>query len=264
MTDHVAPKVKPCASLRAVSHAYVHGGVRIRVLDAIDLDIKDAELLAIVGPSGCGKSTLLKLIGRLLKPTSGEVVLDNDRLGTAVAYVPQEPLLLPWRTLLQNITLGLEITEGVTQGHLEAIDGMIKTYGLTGFEDYYPKELSGGMQQRVALIRAFQRKPRLLLCDEPFSAIDFVNRLKLATHFRFQCKILNVTTIFVTHNIEEAIFLGDRVIVMRGRPGADEPGRIHAVHQISSALEGRADAVDIRLDPRFGEYFRQIWDDLGL
>jgi NitT/TauT family transport system ATP-binding protein len=198
----------------------------------------------------------LKILAKLLVPTKGEVWIDPSQLKGGIAYVPQSPLLFPWRTLLQNASLGLELKGQLNSAGLERIKSMIEKYGLRGFEQSVPTELSGGMAQRVALIRALESKPRILFCDEPFSAIDFVTRLSLTTHFKFLCSVDKITTVLVTHNIEEAIFLGNKVIVMSGRPG-----RIIATHHPKLSV-GSEDAVECRRAPEFGQLFVQIWKEL--
>lgn len=239
-----------------VGMVFARGNKPLVALDSVDLTVARGSLVAIVGPSGCGKSTLLKILAQLLVPTKGEVWIDPKQLQDGIAYVPQSPLLLPWRTLLQNVSLGLELKGQLDSGGLERINASIDRYGLSGFEHSLPTELSGGMAQRVALIRALESRPKILFCDEPFSAIDFVTRLSLTTQFKYMCGVNNITTVLVTHNIEEAIFLGDKVIVMSGRPG-----RIIATHHPELSVGGE-DAVECRRAPEFSQLFVQIWKEL--
>jgi NitT/TauT family transport system ATP-binding protein len=231
------------------------------VLTSIDLRVPRGELLAIVGPSGCGKSTLLKLIAGLFEPTSGRVHVDAERKESGISYVPQNPSLLPWRTARQNACVGMELKKetgggSITATNLEFLDSLFDDWRLTGFEDRYPSELSGGMAQRVALIRALVSRPSILLCDEPFSAIDFVTRLRLNTEFKSLCKVRQITTVFVTHNIEEAIFLGTKVMVMSGRPGS-----VVSTYQPRFS-RGGSNAVECRQAPEFERLFQSIWQDL--
>ena len=235
---------------------FKRGGEDLTVLDSIKLEVGLGSLVTIVGPSGCGKSTLLKILAKLLVPTKGEVWIEPKQLKDGIAYVPQSPLLLPWRTLLQNASLGIELKGQLSSGGLQRIKSRIEAYGLSGFEQSLTTELSGGMAQRVALIRALESKPRILFCDEPFSAINFVTRLSLTTEFKKMCGVENITTVLVTHNIEEAIFLGDKVIVMSGRPG-----RIIATHHPYLSI-GSHDAVECRKAPEFSQLFVQIWEEL--
>ncbi len=224
----------------------------------ISLSIYRGEIVAIVGPSGCGKSTLLKVIAALIKPSRGQVRLNNldveQRRG--VGYVPQAPQLLPWRTLLQNALIGSELDGTLGSPDVQRALALIEAYRLRGFENAYPEELSGGMAQRTSLIRSLQFNPALLLCDEPFSAIDFVSRFSLNTKFRTDAKIAGTTTVVVTHNIDEAIYLGDRIVLMGGKPG-----RILKVFEQRS-LPSRHDAVECRNSPEFRAFFNEIWASL--
>ena len=232
------------------------GKRRIAVLNNIDLSIPRGKLICILGPSGCGKTSLLRMIMGVLQPTGGKVIIDQKRSKKGMAYVPQSALLLPWRTVLQNASLGLEVREKVGSGGIDGIISLIEEYGLSGFENALPHELSGGMRQRVAVIRALAARPKILLCDEPFSAVDFVTRLKLNTLFRRMCRVRRTTTVFVTHNIEEAIFLGDMIYVMTARPG-----RIKNSYS-GQLSEHRTDAVKCRSSPEFIGLFHSIWNDL--
>lgn len=253
---------QPDITISGLCYDYTDKQGKLRVLDSVDLEIMRGELVTIVGASGCGKTTLLKLAAGMLEPTSGKVTPNLKRIAGGIAYVPQQPSLLPWRTLLQNATLGLELSRQITSASLDNVRDAIERFHLVGFEDHLPNQLSGGMQQRVALIRALLRGPNLLFCDEPFSSIDFVTRLELTTEFRNLCKNLKVTTVFVTHNIEEAMFLGDKLVVMTGRPGAGRPGTIAAIHTPYFSV-GRESSVKCRSAPEFPELFNTIWGQLN-
>lgn len=225
-------------------------------LSNVTFEVRRSNLFCIVGPSGCGKSTLLKLLLGLLERTEGNVWLHPDRVKEGIAYVQQTSLLLPWRSSLQNASLGSELKRALNATVVERIIEQIYSYGLGGFEQKFPTELSGGMKQRVDIIRALESRPRLLFCDEPFSAVDFVTRLELNSRFKRMCQVYGITTVFVTHNIEEAIFLGDMVAVMSGRPG-----RIVASYEPELSI-GRDDAVRCREAPEFHSLFQSIWNDL--
>jgi ABC-type nitrate/sulfonate/bicarbonate transport system ATPase subunit len=231
-----------------------HG--RVDVLNDINLEVQRGRFLAIVGPSGCGKTTLLRILAGLTLPTTGTVELDPIRSKQGVAFVPQSALLLPWRTLLQNAALGLELKGELNRNRASRIRTMIESLGLAGFENSLPGELSGGMRQRVSIIRALESEPSILFCDEPFSAIDFVGRLRLNTELKYLCGVSKITAIIVTHNIEEAIFLGDEVVVLSGRPG-----RVIARHTPKLSI-GAEDAVECRRSPEFSDLFHRIWDEL--
>jgi NitT/TauT family transport system ATP-binding protein len=189
------------------------------------------------------------------------VHVDADRKNSGISYVPQDASLLPWRTARQNACVGMELKKEAGGGSLSAVnleflDSLFDDWRLKGFEDKYPSELSGGMAQRVALIRALVSRPSILLCDEPFSAIDFVTRLRLNTEFKSLCKVRQITTVFVTHNIEEAIFLGTKVVVMSGRPG-----RVVSSYQPRFSKGGN-NAVECRQSPEFEQLFQSVWQDL--
>jgi len=236
----------------------------VHAVGPLDLTVQEGDLLAIVGPSGCGKSTLLRALARTLDFTSGEVHqsgkvhLKENRLREGMAFVTQTPRLLPWRTLLQNACLGAEIKGKLEQGDLDRVRSSLARFRLTGFEDSLPGELSGGMAQRVALVRAIDSEPSLLFCDEPFSAVDFVSRFELNREFKKMCRG-GITTVFVTHNIEEAIFLGDEILVLSGRPG-----RVVQRYEAKdlSILPNRHDPVECRKSAEFLRLFDDIWEDL--
>ena len=231
-------------------------GEDLPVVDNVSLSVQRGSFLSIVGPSGCGKTTLLRMLAGLLKPTSGTVTLNPEREKQGVAFIPQAAQLLPWRTLLQNAVLGMELKGPVLPAGIDRVRSAIEEYGLKGFESSLPAELSGGMAQRVAVIRALESCPRILFCDEPFSQIDFVTRLELNTRFKKMCRVQAITTVFVTHNIEEAIFLGDTVVVMSDRPTSIL--KTYAPH----LSIGSENAVECRKSLEFPELFQQIWKDL--
>lgn len=231
------------------------GRTPLRVLHDVSLSAAAGEFLVIVGPSGCGKTTLLRILLGLSPHDAGDIQVPRN-LKVATAYVAQEPLLYPWRTVLQNACLALEARAALTAPAVESVAQLLGRYGLGDFLDARPRQLSGGMAQRVAVVRALAMKPRLLVCDEPFSAVDFVTRLDLSTRFRQICKISGTTVVFVTHNIEEAIFLGDRVVVL-----SSAPSRVMAVHTIDTAMS-KDSAVALRNDRRYASLFEQIWSDL--
>jgi NitT/TauT family transport system ATP-binding protein len=188
----------------------------------VDLTVCDGEFVAIVGPSGCGKSTLLRILGGLLLPTAGQVCLQGEQLLSPrrqVGFVFQNANLMPWRTVLRNVSLPLEVA-GVRWAEAEprALD-LLKLVGLRGFEDAYPRQLSGGMLQRVAIARALIGHPMLLLLDEPFGSLDALSREQMNVELLNLWQAQRVTAVMVTHDLEEAVFLADRVLVMSPRPG---------------------------------------------
>lgn len=192
-------------------------------IEGLCLEIYDNDFITIIGPSGCGKTTLLKIIGGLLKPSKGEVFVDGKsaiqaRKEAKFGFVFQNPVLLPWRSVLENVTLPIEILGARKHVDLKDPLELLKLVGLEGFEHSYPRELSGGMQQRVAIARALVFDPEILLMDEPFGAIDEITREKLNLELLRICDEAKKTVIFITHSVPEAIFLGNKCVVLSERP----------------------------------------------
>jgi NitT/TauT family transport system ATP-binding protein len=211
-------------SVEAVSHEYFNPNTwqRVRALDGLSLEVEDGEFLCIVGPSGCGKTTFLYLVAGLARVTSGRILLDGHevvRPGRDRGMVFQDFAILPWRTVERNIAHGLEIARVPRNERSRIVRHYVELMGLTGFENKYPHELSGGMRQRVAVARTLAADPEVVLMDEPFAALDAQTRnvmqeelVRIAMHER-------KTILFVTHSVDEAIILGDRVVVLTHRPG---------------------------------------------
>jgi NitT/TauT family transport system ATP-binding protein len=194
----------------------------LEALRDIDLKVEEHEFMAVVGRSGCGKSTLLRLVAGLLAPTAGTITVDGTPVlqpRPEVALMNQRPALLPWRTAFGNVMLPVEILRWPRAAYRARAAELLDSVGLAGFHERRPHELSGGMQQRVALCRALIQQPRILLMDEPFSALDALTREELATQLQAVHMAQSVTTVFVTHSIQEAVLLADRVVVLSPRPG---------------------------------------------
>jgi len=194
----------------------------VRALDGASLTLGRGEFVSIVGPSGCGKSTLFNVVSGLLRPAQGRVLLDGKDVtgGTGhVGYMLQKDLLLPWRTVVGNIVLGASLRRGATRRDRGEAATLAERYGLGDFLNHYPHALSGGMRQRVAFMRTLALKADVLLLDEPFGALDAQTRLDMQIWLLSVCRDLNATILFVTHDVDEAIFLSDRVAIMTGRPG---------------------------------------------
>lgn len=209
-------------SVEGVSKQFETAGTAVRALETVSLSVGSGEFVSILGPSGCGKSTLLRIIAGLVRPSSGRVVLADTRVSgpsDEIAMVFQSPALLPWRTVLPNIELPVEIKGLGRREHRERARALIKLVGLEGFEDHYPYQLSGGMQQRVSLCRALVCDPRVILMDEPFGALDAITREQMNTELQRIWLETRNTMVFVTHSIPEAVFLSDRIVVMTSRPG---------------------------------------------
>ena len=198
----------------------------LSVLDNINLTINDGELICLLGPSGCGKTTLLRLIAGLEKPTSGEIIANGEvvkRPSGDRAVIFQQYSLFPWLTVLQNVTFGLEMTKkGTKEENVAAAERYLTSVGLIDFKDSYPHELSGGMKQRVAIIRSLLNHSPILLMDEPFSAVDMQTRHKLQEQLIGVWKRFENTIVFVTHDVDEAVYLADKIVIMGKNPGRIE------------------------------------------
>ncbi|MBB2925047.1 ABC transporter ATP-binding protein [Cellulomonas cellasea] len=226
-------------------------------LDDFTLDVPAGELLTVVGPSGCGKSTLLDLLAGLTQPSSGAILLDGQPLtgpGLDRGVVFQQYALLPWRTARANVELGLE-AKGLSRARRAEISARyLDLVGLSGFEQRYPHELSGGMKQRVAIARALAFEPEVLLMDEPFAALDAQTRETLQDELLRIWRATGTTIVFITHGIDEALYLGQRVAVMSPRPG-----RLRTVIDVDL---DRSRSDDIRSDPEFGRLRHRVWTEL--
>jgi NitT/TauT family transport system ATP-binding protein len=226
-------------------------------LDGLDLDVRDGEFLTLVGPSGCGKSTVLDLVSGLSTPTGGAVAVDGREVtgpGLDRGVVFQQYTLLPWRTALGNIEFALEAAGGLSRTERrERARRYLDMVGLSEFEGRYPHELSGGMKQRVAIARSLSYEPGVLLMDEPFGALDAQTRERLQEELLQIWRRTGTTIVFITHDIEEAVFLGQRVAVMTTRPG-----RVEAVLDIT--LDRTSTEIDIRSTAQFAQYRHEIWN----
>ncbi|WP_458455858.1 ABC transporter ATP-binding protein [Methanobrevibacter sp.] len=196
---------------------------KLSVLENINLTINDGELICLLGPSGCGKTTLLRLIAGLEQPTSGEIVANGEVVRKPSgdrAVIFQQYSLFPWLTVLQNVTFGLEMTKGTSkEENIAAAERYLTSVGLIDFKDSYPHELSGGMKQRVAIIRSLLNHSPILLMDEPFSAVDMQNRHSLQEQLIGVWKRFNNTIVFVTHDVDEAVYLADKIVILDKNPG---------------------------------------------
>ena len=227
----------------------------VQALQHINLDVRRGEFVSVLGPSGCGKSTLMMLIAGLLPMSSGEITVEGRKIcgpNPDVGIVFQRDVLLEWRSALQNILIQSEIRGGNKAEDTARARDLLRMVSLQDFEDAYPKELSGGMRQRVSICRALLHKPRLLLMDEPFGALDAMTRDQLQIDLLRLCRDNDMTVLFITHSISEAIFLSDRVVVMSPRPG-----RVERVIDIDLPRPRR---LAMREDPRFAEYSHELTD----
>jgi NitT/TauT family transport system ATP-binding protein len=240
-------------SLERVGKEFGAGGVV--ALQEIDLDIGEREFVSLIGPSGCGKSTLLRIMGDLIQPTSGDVVVNGKsphqaRIDRDYGIVFQDAVLFDWRTVAKNIALPLEMVGWDRQRRSERVRELLQLVELTGFEGHHPWQLSGGMQQRVSIARALSFNPPLLLMDEPFGALDEMTRERLNLELLRIWDASGSTVVFVTHSIAEAVFLSTRVVVMSARPG-----RVVGIVDVDLA---QPRTIDTREEPRFAELVRDV------
>jgi NitT/TauT family transport system ATP-binding protein len=244
-----------------IAKTYDDGRQEVPVITELSFTLRSGEIVSIVGPSGCGKTTLLNVLCGLIPPTSGEVRWYGRHLAgmpARVGYMLQKDLLFPWRTALANVTLGLEI-KGVSKREARQRSHMLlDQIGLHGFADAYPATLSGGMRQRVALARTLVNDPDVLLLDEPFASLDFQTKLLIESDTARLVRDQHRSMLCITHDIEEAVSLSDRVIVLSRRPT-----RIKTVYEIN--IEGdRTDMMAARESRGFSDYVRSIWRDLDM
>jgi NitT/TauT family transport system ATP-binding protein len=239
------------------SKTFRRGKMETHALDGVDLAIGAGEFVAIVGPSGCGKSTLMRLVAGLLPPTSGQVAIGGEPVNgpyTNLGIVFQKPILLEWRSVLKNVLLQTEMRRYKDPELATRAAGLLAAVGLDGFESRYPHELSGGMQQRVAIVRALIHDPPLLLMDEPFGALDALTREQMRIDLEELWLASRKTVLFITHSIDEAVLLADRVVVMSPRPGKVE--RIVELDMPRPrGLEGRKDPDFIKATESITEIF---------
>ena len=245
----------PLVKVRDLVKTFRRGKLEVDAIRGFDLDVNDGEFVAIVGPSGCGKSTFLHILGGFEKHTSGDLLVDGKPVtspGPDRGVVFQEYALYPWRSVEGNITWGLEV-QGVPKAERNAIaERLLAKVGLTHFRNHYPAELSGGMKQRVAIARTLAFDPKILLLDEPFGALDAQNRELMQEELQRIWQDSRKTAIFITHDIDEAVYLADRVIVFTARPG-------RAKADIRIDLP-RPREIEIKKSPQYAAYRNQIWD----
>ena len=244
---------------QSVAKRFYKQGKPFEALADATFEVGRGEFVAVVGPSGCGKSTLLNMTAGLMRASYGTVAYDGKIVSSVnhrVGYMTQKDNLLPWRTVLGNIGLALEI-KGVDKAEREArANEFVKLVGLQGFENHYPSELSGGMRKRVSLARTMIYKPETLLMDEPFGALDAQLRLVLHDLLLSVWEATKTTIVFVTHDLAEAITLADRVVILTARPG-----RVKAIHDVP--LPRPRDVFNVRFTPEFGGLFQALWDAMG-
>lgn len=240
-------------SLKNISKKYLSSDGEVTAIKDITLDVKEGEILAIIGTSGCGKSTLLNIIAGLDKQTGGKLRFSSTN--PRISYMLQSDALLNWRSVLDNATLGLELMHEKDEVSVDRVKALLCDYGLEDFMDAKPSSLSGGMKQRVALIRSLAINPDLILLDEPFSALDYYTRISISSDVVAMIKETNTTAIIITHDIAEALSLADRIVVLSKRPS-----EVKKIYELD--FDNKLTPLEKRSLPEFNKIYEKLWRDL--
>lgn len=247
-------------TLDRVSHYYFSKQNYTKALENISFSLDKGEFVSILGPSGCGKSTILSIIAGIIKQTEGRVLLNDKDIRSApfaVGYMLQQDYLFPWKTIINNVLIGPKIGENITKETKEKGRQLLSEVGLSDVTDAYPSSLSGGMRQRVSLVRTFMSDPNILLLDEPFSALDYLTKLKLEDLVSELLKKYKKTAVLVTHDIGEAISMSDRIFVMEANPGT-------IAHEFQVPIELRQERPFlVRRHPKYQRLFDKIWVEMN-
>lgn len=245
--------MKEVLKVKNITKKYQAENGEVEALKDITFSIKEGEFVSLIGPSGCGKSTILSIIAGLEEKSSGDIEIDGE-----IGYMLQKDSLLEWLTIYKNVLFGLEIRKVKTTENVQYVENLLKKYNLYEFKDKYPNQLSGGMRQRAALIRTLAIKPKILLLDEAFSALDYQTRIMVTKDIYDILKNEHITALIVTHDISEAISMSDRVIVL-----SDRPAVVKEIHTIDFEMPNRT-PLNCRESPRFSKYFDVIWKGLDV
>lgn len=242
-------------TIKKLSKIYHTNKSEIPAIKDLNLNIKEGEFVAIVGPSGCGKTTLLSILCSLEEKSQGEIIYTQGK--QKMGYMLQNDTLFPWLNILDNTLLGLKIEKNITKENIQKVTRLLETYGLKDFIKKYPNNLSGGMRQRVALIRTLATNPDILLLDEPFSALDYQTRLAVSDDVWKIIKKEKKTTIIITHDIAEAISMADRIIVLTNRPA-----KVKSIYTIE--MKNKQNPINNRKQKEFQYYYDKIWKDIDI
>lgn len=242
-------------TIKKLSKIYHTNKSEILAIKDLNLNIKEGEFVAIVGPSGCGKTTLLSILCSLEEKSQGEIIYTQGK--QKMGYMLQNDTLFPWLNILDNTLLGLKIEKNITKENIQKVTKLLETYGLKDFIKKYPNNLSGGMRQRVALIRTLATNPDILLLDEPFSALDYQTRLAVSDDVWKIIKKEKKTTIMITHDIAEAISMADRIIVLTNRPA-----KVKSIYTIE--MKNKQNPINNRKQKEFQYYYDKIWKDIDI
>jgi NitT/TauT family transport system ATP-binding protein len=245
--------------IKNVHHTYFTKTSATTALSNVSLEAKEGEFVSFLGPSGCGKTTLLSIIAGLIEPTSGVVTIEDKPIktdGSQIGYMLQQDYLFPWKTIEENILLGLKLTNRLSKENKHYALNLLEQMGLAGLEQQHPKQLSGGMRQRVALVRTLATEPKVLMLDEPFSALDYQTKLKLENLVSDTLTKFNKTAILVTHDIGEAIAMSDVIYLFSSRPG-----RVYKTFTVPEEF-CTLSPFQVRNHSAFPELFQSIWKEL--
>ncbi len=245
--------MKEVLKVKNISKIYQAENGEVEAVRDVSFSVEEGEFVSLIGPSGCGKSTVLSIIAGLEEKTSGNIEIDGQ-----IGYMLQKDSLLEWLTIYKNVLFGLEIKNIKTTENVKYVENLLKKYNLYEFKDKYPNQLSGGMRQRAALIRTLAIKPKILLLDEAFSALDYQTRIMVTKDIYDILKNEHITALIVTHDISEAISMSDRVIVLSNRPAV-----VKEIHTIDFEMENRT-PLNCRESPKFSKYFDTIWKGLNV
>ena len=245
--------MKEVLKVKNISKIYQAENGEVEAVKNVSFSVEEGEFVSLIGPSGCGKSTVLSIIAGLEEKTSGNIEIDGQ-----IGYMLQKDSLLEWLTIYKNVLFGLEIKNIKTTENVKYVENLLKKYNLYEFKDKYPNQLSGGLRQRAALIRTLAIKPKILLLDEAFSALDYQTRIMVTKDIYEILKNEHITALIVTHDISEAISMSDRVIVLSNRPAV-----VKEIHTIDFEMENRT-PLNCRESPKFSKYFDTIWKGLNV
>ena len=245
--------MKEVLKVKNISKIYQAENGEVEAVRNVSFSVEEGEFVSLIGPSGCGKSTVLSIIAGLEEKTSGDIEIDGQ-----IGYMLQKDSLLEWLTIYKNVLFGLEIKNIKTTENVKYVENLLKKYNLYEFKDKYPNQLSGGMRQRAALIRTLAIKPKILLLDEAFSALDYQTRIMVTKDIYDILKNEHITALIVTHDISEAISMSDRVIVLSNRPAV-----VKEIHTIDFEMENRT-PLNCRESPKFSKYFDTIRKGLNV
>jgi NitT/TauT family transport system ATP-binding protein len=246
-------------AIKDIHHTYFTKASATTALSDISLHVEEGEFVSFLGPSGCGKTTLLSIIAGLIKPTQGNILLENKPitgLKNQIGYMLQQDYLFPWKTIEENILIGLKLSKQLNEQTKRAALDLLNQIGLSGIEKQLPKQLSGGMRQRAALVRTLATEPKLLMLDEPFSALDYQTKLRLEDLVSNTLDSFGKTAILVTHDIGEAIAMSDRVVLF-----SPSPGKIHKIFEMPDELRNLS-PFKARNHEAFSSIFQKIWKEL--